>query len=693
MPSDFDIAWSVSNLKRAWLWTTTNTEVRFKNYFRHIYRAYSLAPNKNLDHLRGRLIGESYQPTHATKIFFPKKSGVLRPYSLLAVEDQIVYQALANVVADRMLRRVMGRYLKSVFGHLYAGKRSRFFYRDWRDGYSAFSRAIEKAYHDGYKFTASFDLTACYDSIDHSVLKYYLRDLDLDQEFCEYLCRLLKHWSAASNDKPIYHGHGIPQGPLPSGLVAEVVLRHFDENRINSRAVRYFRYVDDIRLFAKSEKELRRRLVELDLLSKEIGLFPQTGKIDIHEVRSISREIKSISNPPEPVARKPAPDQERVRKRLRELTYRYEVENSTRFKYVLAAAAPNAELAKRLLKVLERQPHLYESVIRYLSRFEKLSRIVSRQCMDLLREYDFYSAFTAALVGVLRGRIHGTYKRSLNSYCRSRLTNATRDQDPELRAAAASVLLINNSITWARIKYNILWKKHWWVRSELIKYVQKDNIGDPSYEYLLNALIRDNVPDVALVGAEMLAVDGIKPNRPIRNIQMLAQHSMRSAGLIGRISAGVCPVSEFMKNVLGNSVATIDWKRFLGTMYSDMVPKTSRWRAYSDTDATAWVNITDTMNDVILDVLYRHDGVNIGTYTLGNIGSVLNNPRSRFGRRYPTFYKAVKDIHDARLESDLSHPIVKATRRPTRWIKYKEMEGFKKQLRDGYLEMWRTLRL
>lgn len=692
MPADLDVAWSVSNLKRAWLWTTTNTEIRYKNYFRHIYRAYSLAPNKNLANLRKRLTSETYRPIHATKIYFPKKSGVLRPYSLLAVEDQIVYQALVNVVADRMFRRVRGRYLKSVFGNLYAGKRSRFFYRDWRDCYNAFSKAIEKAYHAGYIYTASFDLTACYDTIDHSVLKHYLRNLNLDQEFCECLCSLLKHWSAASNDEPIYHGHGIPQGPLPSGLVAEVVLKHFDVNRINTKAVRYFRYVDDIRLFAKSEKELRRQLVELDLLSKEIGLFPQTGKIDIHEVRSIDKEIKSISNPPEPVTRKPAPDQERVKKRLRELSYRYKVDNATRFKYVLAAAAPNADLAKRLLKVLERQPHLYESVFKYLSRFTKLSRVVSCHCMDLLREYDFYSAFTANLISVLRGRIHGAYKRSLDKYCRSRLTNSTRDQDPELRASAASVLLVNNSITWARTKYNVLWKKHWWVRSELIKYVQKDTIGDPSYEYLLNALVRDDVPDVALVGAEIFAIEGVKPAKPTRTIQVLAQHSMKSAGLIGRVSLGVCAISEFMKNVLGNSVAGINWRRLLGTSYNDMVPKASRWRAYSDTDATAWVNITDTINDIILDALFLHDSANVGGYRLGHIGSVLN-PRSRFARRYPLLYRSVKNVHDARLESDLSHPIVRATRRPTRWIKYKEMERLKKHLKDGYLEMWRTLRL
>ena len=152
----------------------------------------------------------------------------------------------------------------------------------------------------------------------------------------------------------------------------------------------------------------------------------------------------------------------------------------------------------------------------------------------------------------------------------------------------------------------------------------------------------------------------------------------------------VCPLSEFMKNVLDISIATIDWKRFLGRNYNDLIPKFSRWRAYSDTDPTAWVNITDTINDIILDNLFRHDSINIGTYLLGNIGSVLNS-RSRFGARYPLLFNIVKEIHSLRLESDLSHPIVRATHKPTRWISYKEMEKLKPKIRDGYLEMWRVL--
>lgn len=36
----------------------------------------------------------------------PKRSGVLRPYSLLTIEDQIVYQALVNIVAEQLHPKV-----------------------------------------------------------------------------------------------------------------------------------------------------------------------------------------------------------------------------------------------------------------------------------------------------------------------------------------------------------------------------------------------------------------------------------------------------------------------------------------------------------------------------------------------------------------------------------------------------------
>src|SRR2546425_9256723 len=155
MSSDFDQAFSVDNLSRAWRWTHRSPDAMFTNYFRHIYRAYSLAVDNNLLDLRTRLIKDTYRPSHSAKVYFPKSSGILRTYTLLTAEDQIVYQALVNVIAEKLLPRVKHRYNKQVFGHLYAGKRAFWFYRNWREGYRKFSDAIRTAYTNGYIYSAS----------------------------------------------------------------------------------------------------------------------------------------------------------------------------------------------------------------------------------------------------------------------------------------------------------------------------------------------------------------------------------------------------------------------------------------------------------------------------------------------------------------------------------------------------------
>ena len=204
-----------------------------------------------------------------------------------------------NIVAESFPAHIRRRYQKQVLGHLYAGKRSKVFYKAWKSAYAKFSAAMRKAFADGFLYTASSDLTASYDSIDHRVLKHFLLNLKLEPELCDYLCELLRTWTSSSSSVPIYQGHGIPQGPPPSGLLSECVLRHFDDNGPASKTIRYFRYVDDIRLFAKSERSIRKRLILLDRISKEIGLFPQSSKIFIHRVRDIDSEIKTISNPPE----------------------------------------------------------------------------------------------------------------------------------------------------------------------------------------------------------------------------------------------------------------------------------------------------------------------------------------------------------------------------------------------------------
>jgi hypothetical protein len=443
------------NLERAWRWIRSNPDAMYKRYCGDLYTRFAVADDLIIDDLQDRLRRGIYEPRHACKFLMPKHSGILRPYTILTVEDQIVYQGLVNVIAERLAPRVRSRYLMQTFGHLYAGKASPWFYRRWSDGYRAFNKAARAAVKSGLVHTASFDLTACYDSLDHSVLCHFLKQIGCEKEFCDFLRGCLGIWTATH--ERIYQNHGIPQGPLGSGLLSEVALQHFDANTHLSANRVYMRYVDDIRLFAQREIDLRRILVRLDTLSKDIGLFPQASKIDIHLVTDINAELKTVSNPTEAAVRGQVVDQRRLAKRIAQLTPRLtptvQITNETRFKYLLAHAIPSTRLNSRMLKISVKRPDLVPNVARYFRRYGTLPRSVAKELISRVRNEQLYEYVSADWVEVLDGRLRPSDISSFMQLLRRQWK--PRSLSRELKAALGRVLIREGKLSYRQTEYAI----------------------------------------------------------------------------------------------------------------------------------------------------------------------------------------------------------------------------------------------
>jgi hypothetical protein len=266
--SDLRRVFDLTNLRRAYRWLISNPDPVYKAYFRPAYDAFALASETHLKWIRQEGVNERYQVSHASKVLIPKPSGSLRSITLLTIDDQIVYQACINFVADALKRRVGRRYYSTIFAHLYGGRSSQFFYRRWQIGYKRFGDKIRSAHSNGYTHIADFDLAAFYDSIDHDVLRHFLMRLNINEDTIVFLIDCLRNWTSttwSTSPQNIYHGHGIPQGPLSSGMLSEAVLLHLDNAGEQGRKTIYLRYVDDIKILAKSEDELRRKLIKLDI--------------------------------------------------------------------------------------------------------------------------------------------------------------------------------------------------------------------------------------------------------------------------------------------------------------------------------------------------------------------------------------------------------------------------------------------
>jgi hypothetical protein len=654
------------NLERAWRWIRSNPDAGYKRFSGPQYSRFAVADDLIIDDLQDRLRRGIYEPRHASKLLIPKRSGILRPYTILTVEDQIVYQGLINVVAERLATRIRSRYFSQVFGHMYAGTASQWFYKRWNDGYTAFNKAARAAVKGGQVYSASFDLTACYDSLDHSVLCHFLMKLRCEREFCDFLNRCLSRWTATH--ERIYQNHGIPQGPLASGLLSEVVLQHFDQNHRNSSSLTYLRYVDDIRLFASSENDLRIALVKLDQLSKDVGLFPQASKIDIHKVTDISRELKSISNPTESSVRGKVVNQKNLIKRIVRLTPRITpsvtILDETRFKYLLAHATPTAKLNSRLLTISAARPDLAPTIARYFNRYNILPATVSRDLLLRLNINALYMHVTAEWVQVLDHKLRTSEKPRF--YNALKALWKPRSISPELQAAVGRILIRDGKLTLAQTRYAIHLVTDGWVRSELVAALDRQHYGSAVLNDLNNKALRDNNPDVSLSAADRIANLGLSVDPPLATIQTSGGKALRQFGVITRVAGRACGVDWSLTRFTGRATS-VRWKTIFGGGYRQAEKLAVQMRALADTNVTAFVNIADVFNDRLLDTLYRHD-TSLGTYTLGNIGSVLSSPRLQAG--YPDLWRLCQQIHDTRLKSNLSHPVVRRTGKPTSRIPY-----------------------
>lgn len=667
------------NLCRAWRWIRGNADASYKSYFRELYSIYAIADLTLLTDLGNRIKREIYEPRRACKIYFPKPSGILRPYTLLTLEDQIVYQASVNVIAERLFPKVRNRYNKEIFGHLYAGKTSPWFYRKWSDGYKKFNDATRKAFSDGFVYTASFDLTACYDSLDHGVIKYFLEKLGCDNQFCEFLLRCLNKWTGIQGR--IYHNHGIPQGPLSSGLLSEVVLKHFDEKRGREASIVYFRYVDDIRLFAKNEKVLRRMLVRLDQLSKEIGLFPQSSKIAIHEVKDITKELKSISNPTEKSIGLRKVRQDRLRKRLTDLTPRYKITDPTRFKFLLAHALPNAKLTARLWKIYSKSPEYYQNIARYLSKYKTLPKNAADKLISEIRSQTLYQAITASFVEVSQGRIPKSLQVKANRIIAEKWKPTSAQAD--LVSAVGRCMFYYNQFSHRQIETACQSKKYWWSSANITLALNDHLMGKPSLESTLNKLLREESDETALAAAYLLFSHNISVSSPQKNLNRAAGKVLKELRIIKKTSGHLCGINTGLGRMTGVN-ATVSWKKFFGRDYRKVERQIVLCRALAETNITAWINAFDVFNDWLLMSLYRNDP-NLGRYSPGSIGSVMNS--NRLKRKYPAVQVMIEKIHLKRYESNLSHAKQRRTGRATGIIKYSFFRVAKPLIKDAVLEI------
>ena len=262
--------------------------------------------DSNINILSEKIIAGNYKPQKGFKFYEPKSSGTQRTKTLLFIEDALVYQAIANTIAQKVYP-ILAENENFVYGSvlmpdvqqgtelLKIQNPNFFFFKFWKSLYNKFKDSVIKAIEvDKATYKFETDITGFFDSIPHyNLLLTLSNDFGVEDEILDILSVCFNAWSGTKESST--PGVGIPQGPQPSFFFANILLHPLDKQVINE-AFKYYRYMDDIHIYGYSEDELLDVLVKIDNYLKGHGLSINSKKTRIQKIDPTKEDetVKSL---------------------------------------------------------------------------------------------------------------------------------------------------------------------------------------------------------------------------------------------------------------------------------------------------------------------------------------------------------------------------------------------------------------
>lgn len=168
-----------------------------------------------IQQLHEALLSGCYQPQAVRRVYIPKANGKTRPLGIATIRDRVV-QATVRMVLEPIY--------ESVFYPFSWG------FRPMRSTHHALS-ALRRGLADprmGFKWIIEGDIAACFDEIDHRLLRRFLKKRIQDERLLDLITRMLR-CGIQENGSIIYPSKGTPQGAVCSPLLANVFLHEFDD--------------------------------------------------------------------------------------------------------------------------------------------------------------------------------------------------------------------------------------------------------------------------------------------------------------------------------------------------------------------------------------------------------------------------------------------------------------------------------
>jgi excisionase family DNA binding protein len=213
-------------------------------------------------------------PDPVMRVDLPKSAYFTRPASLPSLRDRLAYQAAVASFAVRADRRLPS----CIFGGRVSDDPHEFL-KDGLTGWKSWRKTVLEGVAEGFDWVVKTDVTAYFDVIQHGPLLDSIAGLNPESHVLDALRRMLRTWA-------LVPGQGIPQGPNASRFLQNLYFEPIDQE-MQQGAWRYSRYMDDIRILARSRSEALRALAVLEQNCRQRSLILSAKKTTLGQGRTI----------------------------------------------------------------------------------------------------------------------------------------------------------------------------------------------------------------------------------------------------------------------------------------------------------------------------------------------------------------------------------------------------------------------
>ena len=269
--------------------------------------------DENIREIAKRLATDTYEIRPLLRIDVPKGTLAVRPGSVPTLLDRVVLFSIILLLAPSIDEKFPdgvysyrlkkeGSTRKSLFKdtdliEIPFLKRKTIIkliepFEPWYGNWPEFERVTRKVFsEEGYRFLAVSDIAAYFENIQLGILRDQLLSyFPHDSKVINFLSDFFEI-QAVKTDAGRAPLRGIPQGSAISSFVGNLFLLpldlHFTEFSLSHDA-KYYRYMDDVRIFTKDIETARRAKFDMDVVLRSLHLNVQSAKTKIFEGREIS---------------------------------------------------------------------------------------------------------------------------------------------------------------------------------------------------------------------------------------------------------------------------------------------------------------------------------------------------------------------------------------------------------------------